>query len=119
MPRRTTQSFTLQRVWLYHLSWQAFDERIEIDELERAEFCVQIDGIRGLTSHASLPWLQRCAYFISGPREEVAGSAAENYAARDKAACAQTIPSGQSRNGEKKKHEEKIVAVATGASVME
>jgi hypothetical protein len=60
-----------------------------------------------LTSHASLPWLQRSAYFISGPREGVAGSAAENYAARDKAACAHTIPSGQSRNGEKKNTKKK------------
>jgi hypothetical protein len=94
----------------------SFDEGLEIDELERAEFCVQIDGIRGLTGHASLPWLQRSGYFISGPRERVAGSAEERCAARAKAACA----AFHERSGDQENaHDEKIVVVATGASVME
>jgi hypothetical protein len=93
-----------------------FDERFEIDELERTEFCVQIDGIWGLTGHASLPWLQRCAYFISGPREGVAGSATEKHAARDKAACAAFHERSDDQDNA---HDEEIVVVVTGASVME
>src|SRR5580692_5685311 len=79
-----------------------FDERFEIDELEGAEFCVQIDGIRGLTGHASLPWLQRCAYFISGPREGVAGSTAEKVR-RETKRPARRLFQGASRAMERKK----------------
>ena len=63
-----------------------FDERFEIDELERIEFCIQIDGVRSLTGHASLPWLQRWVILYLVRQTRVARSEARDVATRDKSA---------------------------------
>src|ERR1700719_3624240 len=97
MPRRTTQSFARQRVWLYHLSWHALTSGSRSTSSSGANFVFRlIEYGAWLAMRISLG-CNAGGYIIFAQHERIARSKAAKPVTKDKTASSRPTMKGPLR----------------------